>query len=147
MPSTAMKTQGTTIKVIAGAGNTPTVVIGNVGGITGIGSGEGADIDVTDLSSEAKEFLVGLTDEGTISLAVKYDQTDAGQNIITDNKGKVCSFEVELPVVSASSTAGVKFQFNASVKAFSKDINPDAVVDSSISLRVTGAVVEVAEAQ
>ena len=43
-----------------------------VGEVTNIGapSGEAAEIEVTHLESEAKEYLLGLPDEGNIELAM-----------------------------------------------------------------------------
>ena len=59
-----------------------------VGEVTNIGapSGEAAEIDVTHLESEAKEYLLGLPDEGNIEIAMNAVDSDAGHDELIDAK-------------------------------------------------------------
>lgn len=135
--STAVKSQGTTIGISTVLAVPVYVTIANVKGISGLGSGEASDIDITHLSSSAKEFAVGLKDEGTITLTLDYDPDDAGQTDLqtsVDNSA-MCKFKITLP-----STVGA-FTFSGTPKSFSKEIAVDGVITSSVTIRTSGAVV------
>lgn len=134
--STAIKSQGTTIGISTNLTTPVYSTIGNVKSISGLGSGESNDIDITHLSSSAKEFAVGLKDEGSITLALDYDPEDVGQDAVQSavDGSTMCKFKITLPA-----TIGA-FTFNGTPKSFSKEIAVDGVVSSSISIRVSGAV-------
>ena len=134
--STAIKSQGTTVGVSTNLTTPVYTTIGNVKSISGLGSGEASDIDITHLSSDAKEYTTGLIDNGTVSLTLDYDGSDAGQIVIQDavEGSTTLKFKITLP-----DTLGA-FTFNGIPKSFSKDISVDSVITSSVSIRVTGAV-------
>lgn len=97
-----------------------------------------SEIDVTDLSSSAKEFLTGLRDNGSFSMTVNAVPTDPGQIACKAkfDASTVGSFKLTTPDAKT-------YTFSAMVKGF--PVVPDGSVDSvlvgSIELRVTGAVV------
>lgn len=134
--STAIKSQGTTVGVSTNLTTPVYTTIGNVKGISGVGSGEASDIDITHLTSDAKEYTTGLIDNGTMSLTLDYDGADDGQIIIQDavEGSTTLKFKITLPNSAGS------FTFNGIPKSFSKDISVDSVVTSSVSVRVTGAI-------
>ena len=144
MASSAIQSQGTVISCSTTYDSSATgyTAIKNVQSISGIGSGSASDIDVTDLQSTAKEYLTGLKDEGEISIALKYDYSDAGQGIIqtaVDNSSLIY-FDIEIPI--SGMTTGARFSFSGTPKSFSKDIGVDAVVDSTITVMISGSVTE-----
>lgn len=80
----AIKAQGTTVHI--SAENADTTPIGSatfikIGEVSTVGepSGEAADIETTNLESEAKEFLTGLPDNGNIGIGGFFVADDAGQ--------------------------------------------------------------------
>jgi hypothetical protein len=139
MASSAKKAQGTTISISANVSTPSYTVIKNVTTIDGIQGGSASDIEVTDLSSTAKEYVTGLIDNGEISLAVKYDYDDAGQGIVQTalEESALCKFKVSLPI-SGTEVTGTTFVFNGTPKTFSKSVGVDGVVESSISIKVSG---------
>jgi len=98
-----------------------------------------SEIDTTHLASTAKEYLLGLTDNGEISMEMNYVEDDNGQqamitsNINSTKKG----YKITLPNTTV-------FSFEAYCKGISAI--PKAGVDSKLTrsarLRVTGAVTE-----
>jgi len=142
MASTAIKSQGTIVSCSTtyDAAATGYTAISNIQSANGIGSGSASDIDVTDLNSTAKEFLQGIKDEGEISLALKYDYSDAGQTIVQTavDGSNLIYWDVEIPI--AGKSTGLRLSFAGTPKTFSKDLGVDAVVDSSITIKVSGAV-------
>lgn len=80
---------GTAIAIFGSFGTTGATNIiitgydmGNLGEVTDFnGPGEAAAvIDVTHLQSTAKEKMIGIRDEGQLSLTLNYNSTDAGQD-------------------------------------------------------------------
>jgi hypothetical protein len=140
-PAVARKAQGTTISISSNVTTPVYTVIKNVTTIDGIQGGSASDIEVTNLSSVAKEFVTGLIDNGEISLNVKYDYADAGQGIVQTalTNSALCIFKVALPV-AAGETTGASFTFQGTPKTFSKSIGVDGVIESSISIKVSGSV-------
>lgn len=134
--SSAIKGQGTTIGASTNLSTPAYTLIANVKNIDGIGSGESNDIDITHLTSSAKEYTTGLKDEGTITLTLDFDPDDAGQTMLQTalDNSSMLAFEVTLP-----STYG-KFTFKGTPKSFSKPIAVDAVITSSVSIKISGAV-------
>jgi len=127
--------QGTVIKIDDLTPGTADVVIGKVKSFSGF-DGEASEVDITNLSSTAKEFRLGLQDFGSFSMDIQVDYSDAGQDVCRaaqtsgDTKTILLTFE-------DASTA----QFSALVKnATSLSGAVDGVVDGSISIKITGTV-------
>lgn len=130
----ATETQGTVIK--RGDGGSPEVFT-NIGQVVSIGGpdGEAAEIDTTHLASTAMEYLMGLRDEGNISLGINFDGVDAQQaGLRTDRDNRT---NRNFRLVLSDST---QLDFAAYVKSFPLDIQPNAKVDLSVTLRITGAI-------
>ncbi len=81
MASTAISAQGSTIKVDDVTPGTPDVTIGNVTSFNGF-DGEAAEIEITNLSSTAKERISGLADNGSFTMEIHPDYDDPGQIIL-----------------------------------------------------------------
>jgi hypothetical protein len=98
--------------------------------------GSSADIDVSTLSSTAKEFLVGLRDEGGFSFEMNRVASDPGQGALltSRNASTLKTYKLTLPNAETAT-------FSAYAKTFPVAGAVDAAVTHSISLRITGAVV------
>lgn len=127
--------QGTLFKIAAAA--TPTVADAQVCIISFSGfDGEANEIDVTTLCSTAKEYRLGLRDQGNFSVEINFDPDDVGQIAIESAQasGAVRAFELEL-------SNGAKANFDGLVKSFSKTGGVDDVLKASVNIRITGDVV------
>ena len=73
--------QGTTIGI--GDGASPEVYT-SIPQVTSIGGPDGSasEINVTNLSSTAQEFILGLKDEGSISLDLVFDERDTTHSLL-----------------------------------------------------------------
>ena len=101
--------------------------------------GEASELDVTHLASTAKEFLIGLINNGTFGIEYFPDFTDAGQDALRAAaiSGATVAMVLSLPTGSPMETA----TFNAVVKnAHSLSGAVDAPLEGSASLLISGAV-------
>lgn len=99
---------------------------------------ESADIDVTthDSANGYREFLGGLKDGGTMTLAGKYDISDTGQAYLRNPANQGGSPVAVVVTFSDSSTAS----FNAVVKGYGVSNPLDEDVTFTSSLRISGSV-------
>jgi hypothetical protein len=96
--------------------------------------GTAAEIDTTNLSSVAKEYLIGLQDFGNVTL-VAWLQSDAGQTLLRSIKASAAATPMSITLSDGSIAAFVAF-----CKQFSFDASgPDTALKANIGLRVTGA--------
>lgn len=133
MTSTAKTAQGTTIALNTGTDATPVWTnIVNVSDISGF-DGKAAEIDTTDLSSVAKERVLGLQDWGTVTLAtfINLSETSHAALLAAKKAGTKKSFKVTL---SDASTIA----FDAFVATFPIAAKVDSVYSGNIALTVTG---------
>lgn len=136
---TAIKSQGTTLHI--SSEDADSTVYGSatfvqVGEVTQIGepSGEAADIDVTNLSSAAKEYLIGLPDEGNIAINGNFDPTDSGQDELVAAKDAQ-----ERRWLKITWSSGDVWYIKALVKKFSPSAGVDSKTAFSSSFRTSGA--------
>lgn len=132
----AIFTSGTTMSVEDDAG--VPVMIGGISGITGIGSGQASEIDITTLASTARESMQGLRDFGSITVNfVRRNADDVGQAELASmlEAQATREFVITLPV----STMNV-LTFQGYVTTLPLDISVDAAVGGSATIRVTGPV-------
>lgn len=97
--------------------------------------GQASEIDVTNLSSSAKEIRLGLVDYGNLQLELDHDASDSGQAALLAayNAGTSRTFKVTLP-------NGNTATFTAYVRKFSLQGGVDQVVKRQVELRISGAV-------
>lgn len=147
-----LKTQGTEIFLCDTTDSGSEVrKIGNVTSIGDIG-GSAGEIDITNFDSTAKEFLVGLTDNGSVTISYNYDPQDATQTTLKaleggDNKRFIigCSeagTDVSFTSIIVVPTDRTTFDFNAGVQSMTKGGGTDDVWRGTITLRISGAVTE-----
>jgi Lambda phage tail tube protein, TTP len=123
--------------ITAGAGTaTPAsfTTIAEVKTYSGL-DGAASEIDVTHLGSLAKEFRLGLVDEGGFTFEMNRVQGDPGQVAVftSRNAGTIKTYKLQLP-------NGEVATFDAFAKTFPVAGGVDGVVAHSIALRVSGAV-------
>jgi hypothetical protein len=110
--------------------------IGNVKGFNGF-DGQASEIDVTNFASVAKEFRLGLIDNGQLNLDLHLDNGDAGQ--VAARAAQVASTLKNMQVVLPAGTTPTA-SFTAFVKQFGITGSVDNVVSANIVLRISGAV-------
>ena len=97
--------------------------------------GEGSDIDITDLDSTSKEYLVGLQDPGNFSVGLTVYSDDPGQAACVAAKasGDIKDFKIELP-------NGKLRNFSGIVKSMPESGGVDSAYTGSMSIRISGDV-------
>lgn len=125
---------------MAKAGNTTTLkigatTVGEVKKISPIGS-KRDEIDVTTLSSAAKEFILGMADFGTVTVTINWYPGDAGQTAI---RTAFANQTIDTYTITFPTALGAAYTFQALVlESPGPDIGND-VLQSEIILRCTGA--------
>jgi hypothetical protein len=136
----AIALDSTALTITVGSGTlTPTTytAIANVKSGTDLESGSSPEIDVTDLTSTAKEFRLGLVDNGSYSLTLFHSNADAGQAALQARRldGAAVNMKVILPSGTTPTAS-----FSALIKKFSKSVAVDGVVEASVDIRVNGVI-------
>jgi hypothetical protein len=110
------------------------IQIENIKTFTGF-DGSASEIDVSNLQSAAKELRLGLVDPGQFTMEVDQYNAGLGQTALraAQVSGALTNLKLILPNLNTAN-------FNAYVKKFSTQGGVDAVVKSSIDLRVSGPV-------
>jgi len=132
----ALTSQGAVLKRGDGGGPETFTAIGEVIGIGGLGSGSSTEIDVTNLSSSAKEFLLGLKDEGSISLSLNLDTADTMQTGLRTDWSAQTLRNFQLDLTDSGPTT---ISFAAYVQTFAISIAVDDKISLEVNLRVSGA--------
>lgn len=127
-------TLGKTITASGTATTATFTTIVNVRSFSGF-DGAASEIDVTNFSSVAKEFVLGLVDSGMFSFEMDYDSDNTGHVALRSKQvsGVLTGFKLSLPDATV-------ITFNAYVKKFSLAGGVDAVVRTAVDLRITGAI-------
>lgn len=128
-----VKSQGTTLSRGTGSGSPETFET-----VTGLLDFSGptpsrGEIDTTDLDSTAKEFMLGLKDNGEMTFNGKLKPADSvHQDVIADLDNDVAgNWKVTL-------SDGTKIEFAAFVKDMPITGGTDDIVKYSLTLRITG---------
>lgn len=130
----ALETQGAKF-YIANAGSPTTYLqVKGVQSFSGFG-GSAQEIDVTDLDSSAKEFLMGLQDFGNFELSGNYLPADPGQVAMRAAKASraLQEFKFEL-------SNGQFFVFSGYVLSNPISGGVDAKTDGTFTVRISGDV-------
>jgi hypothetical protein len=131
-----LQTQGTTIAIETSDSPSTFGTIGEVKSISGP-SGSAPEIDTTNLSSTAREFNMGLPDEGNISISCSYDPDDTNQALCRTKRNSQVSGNFKITCADSPATT---ITFTAYVTEWSLSFDIDAVATLTIGLRLTGAV-------
>lgn len=125
--------QGATLS-IDDSGGTP-VLIECISSFSGF-DGQASDIDITCLTSTAKEFRQGLQDFGQFTIDVMRDPNDPGQAELDAAKAAQATRTFILTLAS-----GDVATFDGYVKSFTTAGAIDAVLTGTATIKVTGNVV------
>lgn len=133
MAATPILCQGTTFSIDDDAGSPVTVA--GIKSITGLGSGQASEIDVTTLASTAKEFRMGLQDFGSVQLDMVRNFDDAGQAEMLDamdqQEQRTCIFTLPTATLNVCT-------FEGFVTQMTTDVSADGVVTGTATIRITG---------
>lgn len=128
-----LDSQGATFSIDSAAG-TPVLIecISSFSGMTG----QASDIDITCLTSTAREFRQGLQDFGDFTVELMRDPTQVGQVELelAKNAQATRTFILTLP-------SGDIATFEGYVKGFTTAGGVDAVVTGTATIKITGLVV------
>ena len=137
MASTAIVARGTTLGVGDAASPEVYTTIANLDGWSGPSS-NAADIEITDLSSTSKEFLLDLIDHGTVSVQGNFDPSNTQHiQLESDNRASTAR-NYQIKFVSSATSPAPSWTFNARVSEFSVDPAIASALRMSFTLRVTG---------
>lgn len=143
--SQATASEGAIIKI--GTLNAKTVAdaddvfidVGEVVSFSDLDGGSSAEIDVSHLLSEAKEYLLGLLDSGTFSMELNYIFGDAGQAEAraARRSRQKRNFQVILP-----NDESTTLKFKGFVQSAPLSGGVDQKLASTMTVRVSGLVTE-----
>jgi hypothetical protein len=139
MSGNAIQAQGTLLKI--GTGTAPSITytaIKEIKSFTGPG-GSAAVIDVTDLSSPAKEKRMGLHDEGQLSFTMNYLPDDTQHALLRTNRAGRVLTPFNLTFTDATP---LTWGFNAYITSFVVSGAVDGVIEANVTLEITGAITE-----
>lgn len=136
----AIESQGITIAISVGASPSSFTNIGNITGFKGPG-GSATVIDVTNLSSVAKEKLMGLPDEGQFSIDLNFDPDNAQHQAIRNARAArtPCEFKITFTDTAGGSPATTAV-FSGYVLGFEVSGAVDQAVKAVASIEIDGAV-------
>jgi hypothetical protein len=135
----ALKSQTSTVHISNEDADTTvygSATFDKVGEVTNIGapSGEAADIDTTHLESTAKEYLVGLPDNGSIEIAMNAVSSDAGHSeLITALDAQNRRW------LKITWSSGAVWYIKALVKKYTWSAGVDAKIEAAASFRTSGS--------
>jgi len=135
----AVLTQGTLLK--RGDGGSPEVftTVPDVTALSGPDATK-SEIEVTDLSSTAKEFKGGLADFGRLTVDLNYIPGNAVHSAMRNDFISAASPVRNWQILFVN---GKQWNFAGYVASFPGNTQPDSVQKSSMTIRLSGQVVEV----
>jgi hypothetical protein len=134
----AIESQGAILYFSTSTSLSTAISVGSVVGFNGP-SGSAGEIDVTNLGSTAKEFLMGLRDEGSITFDCLFDPNDSGQVKMRESRaGRTKShWAIKL---SSPTTKVWQMDGDGYVTGYAISGKVDDKVSLSAAIRITGAV-------
>lgn len=132
----ALESQGTKFFWSTSTAQSTAQLVGEIVDFNGPG-GAAAVIDVTHLGSTAKEKMMGLPDEGQVSMSVNYNPTDAGHvALISDRSSRT----MRKALIKFNDTATHAAVFDGWCLQYSIQGAVDAKVQANIVIEISGAV-------
>jgi len=136
--ATPQKTQSN-VQLLLSDGASPEVYT-EVDGLTSINGPDGStpEIDTTHLNSTAREFLMGIPDNGSIQCSGFYDGDDTQHAALYSAWANGTSKNFNLKFINESPNE--KWAFSGYVQNFSIGAETDQAVTLSFSIRISGAI-------
>ena len=138
MSSNALESQGMVIQRGDGASPEVFTAIPEVTEISGP-TGSANEIDVTDLSSSAKEFRMGLADEGEITLNMAFIPANAVHAALRTARAARTLGNFQLVFTDSPATT---WSFGAYVMTVPLSNSVDEVTRGNVTLRISGIITE-----
>lgn len=138
MSSSAIQSQGTLFAYSVDA-SPPS--FNNIPEIRTIGGPDGSAplIDVTDLNSTAREYLLGLKDEGSFELGILYIPANAVHSALRTAWSNRTSLRFRITFVDTGTTV---WEFTGYVQNFRGQMGVDQAVEATLTIKVTGSIYE-----
>lgn len=138
MSTSAVLTQGTKFAVSAD-GSPPS--FSNIPEIKTIGGPDGSapTIDVTDLDSTAREYVLGLKDEGSFSLTINYIPANTVHAQLRTAWANRTLMQFRVTFADSGTTV---WEFDGYVTGFSQNAGVDTVLEATVGIKITGAIYE-----
>jgi len=138
MSSNALVSQGMTIAISDAA--SPEVYT-SIPDVTSIGGpdGEASEIDTTDLDSTAKEFRLGLIDNGSVNLGMNFRPAQTQHALLRTLSISGAARNYRITFTDSPATT---WTFSAYVKGVPVENSVDSVTTASVNLRITGSITE-----
>lgn len=140
MSDNALESQGMKLKIDRGLAS-PSVfeVIPDCKNIN-FRTGSASVIDTTDLSSTAKNKRMGLQDEGQCTFTLNFIPNELTHAELLEAKGDRRRRQFELELTDSPVT---RYRFQAFVLSVPISAGVDAVIESNVTLEITGSVTEI----
>ena len=140
MSSAALDSQGMTIGITDGTESPLSyALITEVKDIAGPG-GSATEIDASDLASTAKEFRMGLQDEGSVTLTMNWLPLNAQHILLRSQRAAQALTYFQISFTDSPATW---WNFTAFVQEISISNSVDALTEGNVTLRVSGVVTQV----
>lgn len=140
MSTNALASQGMTLSVGDAASPEAYTAISDISEISGP-DGSAGEIEVTDLSSTAKEFKRGLTDNGSISTTMMFIPADTQHAQLRSDFNSATEVARNYRITFTDSPQTL-WTFSAYVGTLSVSNSLDGVTTANITLRVKGNITE-----
>jgi hypothetical protein len=96
-----------------------------------------AEIDVTQLVSTSKAYIMGTNDPGTCTVTTMVNAAAANKPPVPQSGGTAYAYTVYF---GGTGTSGLKFMFNAFLTGTTLEAAVDGAVAATYTLQITGAV-------
>jgi len=140
MSTNALASQGMIISVGDAASPEVYTTISDISDISGP-DGSAGEIEVTDLSSTAKEFKRGLTDNGSISTTMMFIPANVQHAQLRSDFNSSTEIARNYRIVFTDSPATL-WTFSAYVSTLSVSNSLDGITTANVTLRVKGNITE-----
>jgi hypothetical protein len=137
MSINALPSQGVEVKVGSGSPITFTA-IKEINSFSGPG-GAGQVIDVTDLSSDAIEKIMGLHDEGQLSFDINFIPSDEQHVLLRTLRSTKAKGVFQ---ISFTDTPATVWEFTVFVTGFSVSGGVNAPIKASVTIEISGEIEE-----
>ncbi len=135
MTSPAITAQGTKIAYSDGGSPSSFTDIPGVRSIRGLGGGAASVNDTSDLDSSAKEKLLGLPDEGQLSVPMNVNHNNSVHQAL--RAARLAKTRLEFRVTFSNSKIA---QFFGYVLTFSSDVDTGDALRGGMTIEIDGAV-------